>query len=71
MSERNGDRARFANTRKRTLHHQERIHAFKGPLTRTVAAAPGPGARATLPDLATADASLAMQDEGGPMRAGD
>jgi hypothetical protein len=73
MSERNGDRARFQKIRKRKLHHRQRIRALmNGMLTRTFGGARSRlGVRATLPDPATSEASLAMSDEGGPMRAGD
>jgi hypothetical protein len=72
MSERNGDRAPREKTHKPKLHHQQRIRAFNGLPTRTVAADAGrSGVRATLRDPATAEASLAMQDEGGPTRAGE
>jgi hypothetical protein len=73
MSERNGDRARFQKNRKRKLYNRQRIRAFvSGLLTRT--SDTGPSRRsvtATRSDTASAEAPREMQDEGGPMRAGD
>jgi hypothetical protein len=60
MSQRNGDRARFHKDRKRKLRHRQRIEALKQSLL----------SRAGDRD-ATRVATLTMQGEGGPVRAGD
>jgi hypothetical protein len=60
MSERNGDRARYRKDRKRKLHRRERIRAFIAALRRR-----------TDEKASTDAASLDMQGEGGPPRAGD
>ena len=70
MSERNGDRARFPKTRRRKLHRRQRIRALVSGLLTPGAGPSHPSVTATLTDAASAEASLAMQDEGGPMRAG-
>ena len=72
MSERNGDRARFQKIRKRKLHDRQRIRALvTGLLIRTPGAGPKrPGVRATPTDAASAEAPLAIRDDGSPMRAG-
>jgi hypothetical protein len=59
MSQRNGDRARFQKNRKRKLHHRQRIRALVTAL------------RNRRDADASVKASLAMHDEGGPMRTGD
>jgi hypothetical protein len=61
MSERNGDRARFQKNRKRKLRHRQRIRALVARFE----------ARRTQDEASSRAASFAMQDEGGPMRAGD
>jgi hypothetical protein len=66
MSERNGDRARFQKCRKRKLLHRQRIQAL---LTRSRKSTSERQSE-TADDLSRA-ASLAMQDEGGPVRLGD
>jgi hypothetical protein len=66
MSERNGDRARFQKSRKRKLLHRQRIEAL---LTRL--REPTSERQPETADDASRAASLAMQDEGGPMRRGD
>ncbi len=73
MSKRNGDRARFQKNRKRKLHHRERVRALMTGLRKETEApgATGRSVAATPGDAASAEASLAMQDEGGPMRTGD
>jgi hypothetical protein len=60
MSERNGDRARFQKNRKHKLHHRQRIRALEAELRKR-----------RDDDAASRAKSLAMQDEGGPMRLGD
>jgi len=60
MSARNGDRARFQKDRRRKLRHRQRVHALLAGLRKPVEDAPS-----------SRVASLAMQDEGGPMRIGD
>ena len=74
MSARNGDKARFQKNRKRRLRQRQRTRALMaGALKRTAGDASTPLDRsgtATLQD-ATSRASLAMQDEGGPIRGGD
>jgi hypothetical protein len=64
MSERNGDRARFQKERTRKMHRRQRIQAL------TVAVQQRKAATAA---VVTSDAasSVAMHDEGGPMRSGD
>jgi hypothetical protein len=73
MSARNGDRARFQKNRKRKLHNRQRIRAHvRGLLTPTSGV--GPSRRsvtATRSDAPSTEAPREMQDEGGPMRAGD
>lgn len=75
MSERNGDKARFQKNRKRKLLHRRRLQALMaGVLTRTAGGASAVADRsrvAAVTDAASRTASLAMQDEGGPTRAGD
>ena len=73
MSERNGDRARFQKERKRKLLHRQRLRAFVARLPKrtNTSGASGTSVVASLADAASVNASLAMQDEGGPMRAGD
>jgi hypothetical protein len=75
MSERNGDKARFQKNRKRKLRHRQRIRALMaGVRTKSDEDASNAAARsvtATSTDAASRAASLAMQDEGGPTRAGD
>ena len=72
MSERNGDRARFQKNRKRTIHQRQRIRALLSELKARTSA---PGAKRagtrTATDATSAEARLAMLDDGGPMRAGD
>jgi hypothetical protein len=73
MSQRNGDRARFQKNRKRKLHHRQRIRALLTTLRnkRDADASADRRLTVTLTDAASVKASLAMHDEGGPMRAGD
>jgi hypothetical protein len=75
MSERNGDKARFHKNRKRKVHLRQRLRALlSGGRKRTGEDASGAIDRsgtATSPDAASLGASRAMQDEGGPTRAGD
>ena len=70
MSERNGDRARFQKNRKNKLRHRQRIHAFVAGLAKRTDASgtSEPGVTRTPTDV---QASIAMHDEGGPIRAGD
>ena len=63
MSELNGDKARFQKNRKRKLQNRQRIRALLARL------APKPVEDAS--GASTRAASRAMQDEGGPTRAGD
>jgi len=69
MSERNGDRARFHKDRRRKLRRRQRIQALTTAV-RTRRDAANASARRGI-DAAASEASLAMHDEGGPMRAGD
>jgi hypothetical protein len=72
MSERNGDRARFQKNRKRTIHHRQRIRAFlSGLWARSSARGARRAGTGTATDTTSAEARLAMLDDGGPMRAGD
>lgn len=70
MSQRNGDRARFQKDRRRKLRRRQRIQALATSVRNRTDAAGRRGAAAFM-DAASAEASLAMPDEGGPMRAGD
>jgi hypothetical protein len=70
MSERNGDRARFQKNRRRKLLHRQRIHAFVARL-RIRAEPSGTNGTSVTRTLKDVQASMAMQDEGGPIRAGD
>jgi hypothetical protein len=65
MSKRNGDRARFQKCRKRKLLHRQRIQALLTRLRKPTSQ------RRPETDDASRVASLAMQDEGGPVRRGD
>jgi hypothetical protein len=73
MSQRNGDRARFQKNRKRKLHHRQRIRALVTALRnrRDAAASADRNVTVTFTDAPSVKASLAMHDEGGPMRTGD
>jgi hypothetical protein len=72
MSERNGDKARFQKDRKRKLHRRQRIRELSATLRpRTNHRTSSPDQRGTGSDAASRAASAAMQDEGGPTRAGD
>jgi hypothetical protein len=73
MSQRNGDRARFQKNRKRKLRHRQRIRALVTGLRnrRDAAASADRGVTVTFTDAASVKASLAMHDEGSPMRTGD
>jgi hypothetical protein len=73
MSQRNGDRARFQKNRKRKLHHRQRIRVLVTGLRnrRDAAASADRSVTVTFTDAASVKASLAMHDEGGPMRTGD
>jgi hypothetical protein len=73
MSQRNGDRARFQKNRKRKLRHRQRIRALVTGLRnrRDAAASVDRNATVTFTDAGSVKASLAMHDEGGPMRTGD
>jgi hypothetical protein len=72
MSQRNGDRARFQKNRKRKLRHRQRIRALVTALqNRRDAASAGRSVSVTSTDAASVKASLAMHDEGGPLRTGD
>jgi hypothetical protein len=66
MSERNGDRARFQKCRKRKLLHRQRIQALLARVRK-----PTSERSPESEDDASGAASLAMQDEGGPVRRGD
>jgi hypothetical protein len=73
MSQRNGDRAQFQKNRKRKLHRRERIRVLVTGLRnrRDAAASADRSVTVTFTDAASVKASLAMHDEGGPMRTGD
>jgi hypothetical protein len=73
MSQRNGDRARFQKNRKRKLRHRQRIRALVTGLRnrRDAAASADRSVTVAFTDGASVKASLAMHDEGGPMRTGD
>jgi hypothetical protein len=73
MSERNGDRARFQKDRRRKLSRRRRIQALATAMQnrREAADAADQRAAAAVTDAASGEASLAMHDEGSPMRAGD
>jgi hypothetical protein len=72
MSQRNGDRARFQKNRKRKLRHRQRIRALvTGLRNRRDAASADRSVTVAFTDAASVKASLAMHDEGGPMRTGD
>jgi hypothetical protein len=73
MSQRNGDRARFQKNRKHKLHHRQRIRALVTALRnrRDATASADRSVTVTSTDAASVKASLAMHDEGGPMRTGD
>ena len=72
MSERNGDKARFQKNRKRKLLQRQRTRAFMARVPgRTSASHAKKNSKRGSADAASARASTAMQDEGGPIRAGD
>jgi hypothetical protein len=72
MSQRNGDRARFQKNRKHKLRHRQRIRALVTALrNRRDAASADRSVTVTFTDAASVKASVAMHDEGGPMRTGD
>jgi hypothetical protein len=75
MSERNGDKARFQKTRKRKVHRRQRIRALLARVRKTTdkdsSDAADRSVTGTFTDAASRAASRAMQDEGGPTRAGD
>jgi hypothetical protein len=60
MSERNGDRARFHKDRTRKLRRRQRLAALIARFRKGAADA-----------ASTRASSLAMPDEGGPVRSGD
>jgi hypothetical protein len=60
MSERNGDRARFQKSRKRKLHHRQRIRALRVAVKKCAD-----------DEASTRVGSLNMHDEGSPLRDGD
>ena len=72
MSERNGDKARFQKNRKRKLLQRQRTRTLMARVPgQTSASHAKKSVSGASPDAASARASRAMQDEGGPTRAGD